>query len=631
MPLRRTGGRPSSTDPRLEARGVLKGEVNRRVNPLRASKYHLAFVKSLLQELAEARKPLRRLRLAGFGARLFLSRRPRWAASAVFLGFLVVTFALFTPTLVNGLTDTCAGACVRDFRLYIWSMEWLRHALATGVDPFKTNLLWAPLGTDLTWVTTLPAPALAMLPVTATLGPIAAANTLLLLAPPLAGWAMFLLCRELTGRSLPSLAGAAVFAYSTYVSHLMRAQLNLLLMFWMPLGLYLFMLHFRGRLSSRKFLMLGAAVLCGQFLTSTEVFALTAFAYGVAWLVFIVATRDEMRAHLLGTLPAIVGAYLLAAVVLSPLILRTLGATPNIVLRPTEQNSSDLLGPLLPGRSTWLGSDFVAGITGRFLDPDNLAYVGLPLILVVVLASLPGALRRPGQRALTFLFVLFLVLSMGPRLHLLGARGPWLPGQLLGVLPLIQHAVPIRYVLFAWAALAVIVAFWLGDATSGRSLRYALVVVGVVALLPSQASVRDTEPVYHQPIQLSSFFASPDLGDYVGGDDVVLAIPAHVGEELLWQVASGMRFRLANAYIGPTKPKNGLGNLSLEDPAPTEQALLRQIETAGVTVVISPWPTTQDWSLALEVATGTEPSIVDGFALYEVQSGNQEERSHDAG
>ena len=138
-----------------------------------------------------------RLRAAG--------RAPQ--AALVFLLYLAVAFLLYAAPIALDLASRSVGVGKGDSKLYVWSLSWLPYALTHGLSPFFTTRVFAPGGADLTWVTTLPAPALVLWPVTALVGPLAAYNVLLLLAPALAGWATFLLCRHVTDRFWASVAG----------------------------------------------------------------------------------------------------------------------------------------------------------------------------------------------------------------------------------------------------------------------------------------------------------------------------------------------------------------------------------------------------------------------------------------
>src|ERR1700733_6073124 len=93
---------------------------------------------------------------------------------------------------------------------FIWALGWWPHAVAQGLNPFVTHAVDAPVGLNLAWATAVPGIALAMLPLTLTAGPVVAYNVAALLAPPLAAWTAFLLCRYLT-RSWPVAAVSGAF------------------------------------------------------------------------------------------------------------------------------------------------------------------------------------------------------------------------------------------------------------------------------------------------------------------------------------------------------------------------------------------------------------------------------------
>ena len=89
-----------------------------------------------------------------------------------------------------------------DSDFFRWAFAWTPWALTHGRSPLFSDVVFAPTGASLTWVTISPGPALAAWPITRAFGPLAAYNVLVLLAPPLAAWAAYLLCRRLTDRFL---------------------------------------------------------------------------------------------------------------------------------------------------------------------------------------------------------------------------------------------------------------------------------------------------------------------------------------------------------------------------------------------------------------------------------------------
>src|SRR5437879_1265113 len=122
-----------------------------------------------------------------------------------------------------------------DATLIVWFLAWWPYALSHGLNPLVTHLVWAPAGVNLGWTTSVPGASLLAAPVTLALGPVVAYNLLCLLAPPLAAWTAFLLCRYITRRFWAALAGGYVFGFSTYVLGHLPGHLNLTLIFLIPL------------------------------------------------------------------------------------------------------------------------------------------------------------------------------------------------------------------------------------------------------------------------------------------------------------------------------------------------------------------------------------------------------------
>jgi uncharacterized membrane protein YkvI len=84
-------------------------------------------------------------------------------------------------------------------------------------------------------MTTIPVPALLVAP-TLIAGPLVAYNVLILLSVVLATGSAYLLCRELTGRFVPSLVGGLLFGLSPYMlGHTLSEHLDLTFVFPVPL------------------------------------------------------------------------------------------------------------------------------------------------------------------------------------------------------------------------------------------------------------------------------------------------------------------------------------------------------------------------------------------------------------
>ena len=59
----------------------------------------------------------------------------------------------------------------RDPQIFVWSFAWWLHALETWQNPFYSHAIYAPVGINLAWATTVPGLAFLFAPVTRALRP----------------------------------------------------------------------------------------------------------------------------------------------------------------------------------------------------------------------------------------------------------------------------------------------------------------------------------------------------------------------------------------------------------------------------------------------------------------------------
>src|SRR5712664_1329868 len=161
----------------------------------------------------------------------------------------------------------------KDARASMWFLLWWPYAMLHGLNPFWSDLVWAPAGFNLAWATSIPGPSLIATPITLTLGPVVAFNLLVLMAPTLSAWAGFVLCRRVTGAFWPSLAGGYVFGFSSYELGHLLGHLNLSLVFIPPFIGYFLVRRFEAAIRPSAFVTALTLFLLAQFSVSTEVFA----------------------------------------------------------------------------------------------------------------------------------------------------------------------------------------------------------------------------------------------------------------------------------------------------------------------------------------------------------------------
>ena len=95
--------------------------------------------------------------------------------------------------LASQLTDTS---------VILWSLAWWPWAISHGINPLMTHVLWAPIGQNVVWCTTMPTLALLFWPITVRWGPIFSYNLIALLAPTLAAWSAYHKYRKHSGVAL---------------------------------------------------------------------------------------------------------------------------------------------------------------------------------------------------------------------------------------------------------------------------------------------------------------------------------------------------------------------------------------------------------------------------------------------
>jgi len=542
------------------------------------------------------------------------------------LGYAVLAILLYgraalaDPTHVvvgSGQTPQLAG---RDQGSYVWFLAWAKHALIHLQNPFHTTALYAPWGYNLAWAASMLGPAALMLPVTTTAGPVAAYDVLACAAPATAAWTAFLLCRQLSGRTEPSLAGGALFGFSSYVTGETINHVNLALVALLPLAALLVVRRVEGLDSRRRFVIGLTLVLALQLWTATEVFAslvvLGAAGMAVAWALAGARLRPSVPAAAGEATLAVAGAVILGAPYVYYAVARSdpFGRVTQVV------NGADLANLVVPSPATWLHVGPRLGLSWNV--SEQLAYLGVPLIVLLGAFLLTHRRERSG-RMLAALLVVALLASLGGQLRIAGhATRVMLPWNLVHGLPLLRHAIPGRFVVYVWLIAAVACALWLAQAPRGR-WRWALAVLALVALVPNQTGRRWGTRLDAPPL----LAVGGGYGRYIPRGATVLALPFGIdGNSMIWQVQADFGFRLAGGYPSFTLPAEyarfpiipALGG------APAQKDTTRQLReflrATGVGVVLLRQGTPGDWNQLL-AGLHVRPIARGGFEIYRLGAG----------
>ena len=544
------------------------------------------------------------------------------------LGYLVVSFIMFGLPVVHAFSLRAVGDGLGDTKLYAWAMGWWPYAVSHHGSPLHTNLVWAPWGINLTWVTTLPGPALVMWPITSVFGPVASLNVLSVLAPAVNGWAAFLLCRKASGGRLwPAVAGGFLFGFSAYMVAELLGHVNLFLVFPIPLAAYLSVRALDGSMGRRLFSVLLGLVIVAQFSISTEVAATMAMFGAVAFVGGLVLAPD-LRGRLLRLLPWVAASGALAAILLSPYLVEAARSAPTQPLSGAEAGGSsvDLLSYLLPRQMMVFGGLALRNTTKAFGSnaSEDGAYLTPSLIVALVLAGWTLRRDRLTRNVLAFT-LLAAVLSLGAYLqvgsptHLVPL--PWYLGARA---PLVHNALPMRFTMYVWLGVAVVVARWLADRETSL-LRWGLVGVSAVLLMPATAHA----PWQHKELSTPAFFSSDQVRELPEGGTVLIVhdkkkgSPLGDSDAMLWQEEADFRFAMPEGYTGPQNPRFIDDSVWLmidqNELAVLSASLLRPwLSAHDVSAVILVDGANARWGPILAAATGSPGRRLTGVTIYDV-------------
>ena len=472
-------------------------------------------------------------------------------SAGAFLLYLAISISSFAPPLLGHFGHRLVGF-KKDPLLEVWMLAWWPHAVAHGLNPFLPRIVWPPVGYNLTWTTSTPGPALALWPVTWLFGPVVSYNILFLLCPAAAAFAAFLLCRVLTRQFWPSIVGGYVFGFSQYfLGHMLGGHVCLLVIFPVPLAIYLAIVRIEGRIGRTLFVALLAGALWMIFLGSVEIFASTAI-FGALGLGLACVVWRGLRARIFAIALEFACACLLTALASTPYLYFMLGGRIPAPLNPNNNFSNDLLAFVIPTHVIYGGRIFDS-LTAHFSsgELETAAYLG-PGMLIVLVLYVVSSWKTAQAKYLVLSLVLFGAMSLGPAIKMGGeplGPGPW---RLFSELPLLNQALPDRFGMYFFLTAAVIASVYLSEGMSSRWLRVALAIVCVGSIAPNLQLFH--ERVTH--LRIPRFFRAREYGHYLAPDENVLALPPDVkgGDGLLWQLQTDFYFCLASPRVGDVAP-----------------------------------------------------------------------------
>ncbi len=484
-----------------------------------------------------------------------------------FLFYLILSYMLFASSIGFELTRSYLGLYSHDQVSYIWELYWWPYAIGHHINPFFSTLIWHPYGTDLTIPATVPGASLLAFPITLTFGPVASYNILIIVGNALSAFFTFFLIKHLTKSFIAGVIAGLLFGFSTY-QFVQVIHLNLELTFLIPLIGYLFLLFWEKKLHRIVFILLVGLCLTLQYLIGIEIFVTFSLFIGISYVIFILVYSDQFK-KLVNFSMYLIAAYAFCIILLSPFIYTALThKIPTTQLNPVAGYSIDPLNFIIPTNSTYFGANVFAKLSSTFFGSiyENSGYLGIPAFIIIIIYSVKYWDEKL-TRFLFFLLLCFMVLSLGPTLHIAGYNTFPLPEHFLGKIPVLEQILPERLTVYVFFVASLMIGMWAGKELKSlrttkidltQYLKYILIALTLIALFPN---VRGGTT--HTNVNIPYFFTSGIYKTYIQRGDNVLYFPyAGYGDSMLYQEYTDMYFNLAEGYVGPwdLTPKEFLKN-----------------------------------------------------------------------
>jgi len=581
----------------------------------------------------------------------------RWPL--VFAFFLAVAVVQTWPLALH-MSDHVIGWQGDSYVMW-WNLDWVKHSLLNLSNPFHTDVLFAPQGTDLYLHTLNPVNAVLAMPLLlATNNVLLSWNVLILIYIALSETGGYALCHHVTKDRWASLFGGFVFAFAPHVMMQMSASHQNIAATW-PIPFFaLCLLRFFETRSKRDLMF--AAVLGALMTWNWLEFAIDAGLLGAVMFCFWAAIkihrgeRDSVVSMVRSLLPGVALWAVLSAPILILTALAISSGDYTVTSYAGEANyySPDVSAFFIPSPLWGPGehpNNYLVPYSTRAGGIETTMYLGFAPLLLAVVAI--GYRHRSRLRmSITFwsiVFAFFALLALGPQLHLLAVDFPIpMPFKLLQLVPLVgERRVPGRMIIVGMLALGVLATIGISALAARYSPRlknagpiFVCVALAVLFLeywnSPVGLASYNVPPIYEQIAAEDGQFAVLDLplgrvtgnrrvGDPLGGAMSDYAQSIHGKNDI-----GGYLSRVENQNLEWLPQQPGLGYLAclgcdgypraMDNDVPRVHALFDDLKIKYVVINLVTFegdPTV----LTAEGTAADAQAYIEGLGLEKIASG----------
>ena len=386
----------------------------------------------------------------------------------VILAYLLLTLLLTYPLGLKIATHIPGGSF--DALQNVWNLWWFKYAVVDlHSNPFYTNLVYHPTGVSLLFHTFNPFNAILAIPLQMIFGLTVSYNMIILFAFVAAGYGAYLLAKYVTRNAAAAFIAGIIFAFSpSHFAHTAGGHLQVLSIEWIPFYVLFFLKTIREAQKKNAFL---AAFFFLLTMLCDFYYALYLACFSVLYLCYQFWT-SKGKIYNKGLMIRFVILAIAAAVLIAPIALPMLTElkyhiSPSV--ETTLAGSADLLGFVTPSTLHPLLGPLARNIAGKFTGntAENTVFLGYTVLLMAMYSA--WRVREKDIRYWIFATLFFLVLSLGPVLHILGdteftAFKVRVPLPYLILYPLFSLTrVPARLIVMVMLSLSIVVAYGLKD------------------------------------------------------------------------------------------------------------------------------------------------------------------------
>lgn len=437
-----------------------------------------------------------------------------------------------------------------DSVLFCWLFKWWNYSATHSVPLFLTHFVWAPNGYNLTQATSMIGGWVLTLPLQLFMSPLQAMNVLAVITPGLAAWTMYLLCYELTQKTLPAFLSGWLFGFSSYMLAHTLGHLNLTSgIFILPLLVLLVVKLNKDDISRFKFFSLFTVLFVLLFYISLEI----AFSFSLFGVIALFLARYMLSNDIFDfkkVIYALLIAYAISLIFASPYLyyffdIKTLES----IQLGTQGNN--LLELVIPNKLYLIKNAWTLQVAHHFkyqILAEQNGYLTFPLLIAVIVYSCCQWKTAIGKYLIVFLIIAF-IFSFGGAVYV-GSTKLFNNPLVLGLhkLPFIESLLLARIALYVEFVISIMMVYWLSNTNKHFWLKLLTIILAIVLLLPAINNRKDY-PRYFS-VDSVDFFQDKTYQKYLSSGENVIYLAKNSNRGLYYQETTNFYFNLAVSYFG---------------------------------------------------------------------------------